>query len=102
MKREAIAVAALTMALAVPALAVPAYAAEGSPPQKESGITFEQMKANHLKKLVERIAGLQKEKNCVQAAVNQADLRACRSKHMADMKERLDDMRKGKGLGDMP
>jgi hypothetical protein len=52
------------------------------------------MKAYHLKKLDERMNSLQQENACVQAAKNQDDLRACRSKHKAEMKEHRDDMRR--------
>jgi hypothetical protein len=72
---------------------------EGSQPTKETGPNFEQMKAYHLKKLDERMNSLQQEKACVQAAKNQDDLRACRSKHKAEMKEHRDDMRRRVGPG---
>lgn len=93
MKRAVIAAAAaLTMALAVPAFGI-----EGSQPTKQTEITFEQMKDNHLKKLEQRMKSLQEEKTCVQAAKDQTELRACRSKHRADMKPQRDEMRKGRG-----
>lgn len=94
MKKAVTAVAALLTL----ALSVSAFAIEGSQ-QTETGITFEQIKANHLKKLDDRIVSLQQEKTCVQAAKDQADMMACRSKHRDEMKERRDDMRKGKGRG---
>jgi hypothetical protein len=72
---------------------------EGSQPLKETGPNFEQMKAIHLKKLDERMTSLQQEKACVQAAKNQDDLMACRTKHKAEMKEYRDDMRKRIGPG---
>jgi hypothetical protein len=72
---------------------------EGSQPTKETGPNFEQMKADHLKILDERMNSLQQEKTCVQAAKNKDDLRACRSKHKAEMKEHRDDMRKRIGPG---
>src|SRR4030066_2416658 len=72
---------------------------EGSQPTKETGPHFEQMKANHLKKLDERMNSLQQEKTCVQAAMNQDDLMACRSKHKAEMKKHRDDMRQRVGPG---
>jgi hypothetical protein len=72
---------------------------EGSQPTKETIPSFEQMKANHLKILDERINSLQQEKTCVQDAKNQDDLKACRSKHRSDMKKHRDYMRKGVGPG---
>ena len=72
---------------------------EGSQPTKETGPHFEQMKADHLKKLDERMTSLQQEKTCVQAAKNQDDVMACRSKHKAEMKKHRDDMRQRVGPG---
>lgn len=93
MKRAVIAAAAaLTMALAVPALGI-----EGSQPTKQTGMTLEQMKDNHIKKLDQRITSLQEEKTCVQASKDQTEIRACRSKHRAYMKPQRDEMRKGRG-----
>jgi len=93
MKRALIAAAAaLTMTLAVPALGI-----EDSQPIKQTGMTFEQMKDNHLKKLDHRIKSLQEEKTCVQAAKDQTEMKACRSKHKSYMKPQRDEMRKGKG-----
>lgn len=93
MKRVVIAVAAVLSLV----FALPAFAIEGIQPPKETGITFEQMKADHLKKLDERMNNLQQEKTCVEAAKNQDDLITCRSKQKAKMKERLDEMRKSGG-----
>src|SRR4030042_6192855 len=67
---------------------------EGSQPTKETGPNFEQMKADHLKKLDERMNSLQQEKTCVQAARNQDDLMVCRSKHKAEMKKHRNEMGK--------
>ena len=74
--------------------AVPAFAVEGSPLPKETGLTFEQMKSDHLKKLDERMNSLKQEKTCVHAAKSQDDLKACRAKHRAEMKDRGHEMRK--------
>lgn len=93
MKRVVIAVAAV-LSLVV---ALTAFAIEGIQPPKETGINFEQMKADHLKKLDERMNSLQQEKTCVDAAKNHDDLITCRSKHKADMKGYRDGMRKGGG-----
>jgi hypothetical protein len=71
--------------------------AEGSQPTKETGPNFEQMKANHLKKLDKWMNSLQQEKACVQAAKNQDDLSTCRLKHKAKMKKHRDGMRKSVG-----
>jgi len=95
MKRVVIAVAAVVSLV----FALTAFAIEGIQPQKETGINFEQMKADHLKKLDERMNSLQQEKTCVQAAKNQDDLMACRSKHKAEMKKYHDDMRQKVGPG---
>jgi septal ring factor EnvC (AmiA/AmiB activator) len=95
MKRVVIAVVA-ALSLVLP---VSAFAIEGSQPPKETAPNFEQMKVDHLKKLEERMSSLQQEKACVQAANNQDELRACRSKHKAEMKEHRDDMRKRGGTG---
>lgn len=89
MKRVVIAVAA-----ALPLMfAVPAFATEGGQPSTETGATFEQMKADHLKKLDDRLNSLQQEMTCVNAAKTQDDLRACRLKHKAELKERRGEMR---------
>ena len=93
MKRVVIAVAAVVSLV----FALTAFAVEGVQPPKETGVNFEQMKADHLKKLDARMDSLQQEKICVQAAKNQDDLMTCRSKHKADMKGNRDEMRKGGG-----
>jgi hypothetical protein len=79
---------------------VSAFAIEGSQPPGATAPNFDQMKADLLKKLDERMTNLQKEKICVQAAKNRDDLRACRAEHKADMKENRDEMRKRGGPGD--
>ena len=93
MKRVVIAVAAVVSLV----FALTAFAIEGIQPQKETGINFEQMKADHMKKLDERMNSLQEEKTCVQGAKNQDDLTTCRSKHKAEMKGHGDEMRRGGG-----
>ena len=94
MKTVVFAVVALSLILAVSAFAI-----EGTQPSKETVPNFEQLKADHLKKLEERMTSLQQEKACVQAAKSQDDLRACRMKHKAEMKEHRGEMRKGGGPG---
>jgi len=94
MKRVVIAVVALLLGLSVSAFAI-----EGTRPPKETVPNFEQMKADHLKKLEVRMSSLQQEKACVQVANNQDGLMACRSKHKAEMKEHRNDMRKRGGPG---
>jgi hypothetical protein len=96
MKRVVIAVAAILSLV----FALPAFAIEGVQPPKETGINFEQMKADHVKKLDERINSLQQEKTCVQAAKNQDGLMTCRTKHKDNMKEFRDEMRKRGGRPD--
>jgi hypothetical protein len=93
MKRALIAAALLSLAFTVPALAV-----EGGQPPTVPGKTFEQRQANILKMMDERIAGLQEGKTCIQAAKNDEDLRACRQKHMAEMREKRGDMRHQGGM----
>lgn len=97
MKRVVIAVAAVLSLV----LALPAFAIEGIQLPKETGINFEQMKADYLKKLDERVNSLQQEKTCVQAAKNRDDVKTCRSQHKAKMKDRRDDMRM-RGGSDRP
>ena len=77
MKRVVIAVAAVVSLV----FALTAFAVEGVQPPKETSVNFEQMKADHMKKLDGRINDLQQEKTCVEAAKNHADLTTCRSKH---------------------
>jgi hypothetical protein len=93
MKRVVIAVAAVVSLV----FALTAFAVEGVQPPKETAVNFEQMKADHLKKLDVRINSLQQEKTCVQAAKNSDDLITCNSKHKADMKGYRDGM--GRGVG---
>jgi hypothetical protein len=74
MKREVItAVAVLSLVFAFPVFAV-----EGNQPPADTTPNFEQMKADHLRRLDAKINSLQQEKACAQAAKNQDDLRACR------------------------
>jgi len=76
MKREVIAaVAVLSLVFAVPAFAV-----EGTQPSAGTNPHFEQVKADHLKKLDDRINSIQEEKACVQAAKNEDDFMACMKK----------------------
>jgi len=87
MKRAIIAAALLSLAFAVPALA-----AQGGQPPSEQGQTFEQRQAHILRMLDERIASLQEAKNCVQSAKGDDDLRACREKQQAEMREQQGEM----------
>jgi hypothetical protein len=93
MKRAVVSVAALLSL----SLTVPAFAAEATQPSAGTGANYEQMKADHLKRIDNRINSLQEEKTCVQAAKNQEELKACWMKHKSQMKEHRDDMRKGRG-----
>ena len=70
MKRVVIAVAAVLSLV----FALTAFAVEDVQPWKETGVNFEQMKVDHLKKLDERMNSLQQEKTCAQAAKNHDDL----------------------------
>lgn len=93
MKRTLIAAALLSLAFAVPA-----FAGEGGQPPIVPGQTFEQRQANILKMMDERIAHLQEGKTCIQAAKNDADLKACREKQMSEMREKHGDMRHPGGM----
>jgi hypothetical protein len=97
MKRAVIAVAAVLSLI----FAGLAFAVEGIQPSAGTAPTFEQMKADHLKKLDDRINSLQLEKACAQAAKDQDEMRACRSKHKAEMQGHGDDMRQRGGHGGM-
>jgi hypothetical protein len=87
MKTAIIAAALLSLAFAAQVLAV-----EGGPPPSAPGQTFEQRQANILRMIDERIANLQEGKTCVQAAKSDDDLRACRERHMAEMREKQGQM----------
>ena len=88
MKRFVTAVA-LTLALAVPAFAV-----EGVQPPKGPEPTYEQRKADILKRIDARISALQDERACVQATKNQDDLNACRDKFKAKAEQAREEMKK--------
>jgi hypothetical protein len=75
MKRAVIATLIFSLAFALPAFAV-----ESNEPQKGPAPTFEQRKAQDLKRLDDRSTKLQEEKACVQATKNDNDLKACREK----------------------
>jgi len=94
MKRALIA-AAVVLSLA---FAVSAFADERQP-SNNPGQNFEQRKAEILKMMDERIAGIQEEKSCVQAAKSHEDLKACREKHRAEMGKMRGEMGKGGGQG---
>lgn len=93
MKRTLIAAALLSLAFTVPALA-----ADGGKPPTVPGQTFEQRQANILKMMDERIAHLQEGKTCIQAAKNDEDLKACREKHMSEMRDKHGEMRHPGGM----
>jgi hypothetical protein len=79
MKRALIASTILSLVFALPTLAIESNA---PPPvqSKKPVPTFDQRKAQVLKRLDERSTRLQEEKVCVQAAQNDEDLLACRQK----------------------
>jgi len=68
---RAVIVAAVVLSLV---FAVSVFAIESSQPPGATAPDFDQMKADLLKKLDDRMTSLQKEKVCVQAAKNQDDL----------------------------
>jgi hypothetical protein len=88
-------IAAVLLALA---FVVPAFAVEGNQPPPAQGKTFEERQAHILKMIDERMAGLQEGKACVQAAKSDNDLKACREKHMSEMKEKRGEMRHEHGM----
>jgi len=94
--KRAVIVAAVVLSLV---FAVSGFAIDSSQPLGDTAPNFEQMKADHLKKLDDRMASLQKEKVCVEAAKNQDDLRVCRSKHKAEMTGHGDQMGRRGGYG---
>jgi Spy/CpxP family protein refolding chaperone len=79
MKRALFAALLLSLALALPAFAVESNAPPNAPP-KAPAANFDQRKAQILKHIDERNTKLQQEKDCVQAAKNDNDLKACREK----------------------
>ena len=89
MKKAAIAVA-ISLALAGSAFAV-----DGGQSQNGPGPNFDQRKTDILKMLDERASRIQEEKNCVQAAKNHEDLKACREKQREKMEKMRQEM-KGK------
>jgi len=95
MKKAVIAGAALLTLV----FAVPAFAVDISQPQKGIAPSFDQMKADRMKKIDERMTSLQEEKACVQAAKTQDDLKACWVKHKDEMKEHRGDMKMKGGPG---
>jgi len=95
MKKTVIAVASvLSMAFTIPAFAV-----EGSQTTQQTAPDFERIKADHLKRLDERITSLQQQKTCVQAAKTQDALGACWSQHKAETKWGRDEMKKQRDPG---
>ena len=77
MKREVIAVAAvLSMTFAGPA-----FATERMLSSAETTSNFEQVKADYLKRLEDRMNHLQQEKTCIEEAQSQDDLRNCKWKN---------------------
>ena len=68
--------------------AVQLFATENLPPPKGPGADFEQHKAEILKRIDERIARNQEERNCVQAAKNREDIRICREKFKEEFRGR--------------
>jgi len=93
MKKTLTAAALLSLAFAVPTFAV-----EGNQPPTVPAQTFEQRQSHILKMIDERITGLQEGRTCVQAAKNGSDLKACREKHMSEMKGKRGEMRHEHGM----
>ena len=86
MKRTFIAAAVLSLAFAVPV-----FAADYGQPQQGQTMNFDQKKAEILKMIDARAAGIRDERSCVQAAKTLDDLKVCRDnrdKVIAEMKGR--------------
>jgi Flp pilus assembly protein TadD len=94
MKRALIAAAVLSLTFALSA-----FAADNGQQQNSPGQNFEQRKAELLKMIDERIAGIQEAKTCVQAAKNHEDLKVCRDKHRAEMRNMRGEMGRRGGPG---
>lgn len=90
MKRGLIAAAVLAAAFAVPAWAADSGPAEKGP-QGKGAPDLKERKAQILKNIDERIAGLQKDKKCVQAAKTDADLQGCRQQSQGAREDRRRD-----------
>jgi hypothetical protein len=80
-------------------LAVPVFAAEGGQPPQGQGQTFEQKKAAILKMLDDRLANIQEDRACVEAAKNDDDLKACREKGKARLEKQREGRRSIGGQG---
>ena len=93
--KNALAAAAMVASM----VALPVFAADTNPQPATAAPTFEQRQAQMLKMIDERISSLQSGKSCVQAAKSNDDLNACREKHMAEMREKRDEMKKYRGTG---
>ncbi|HUI45543.1 MAG TPA: hypothetical protein VL122_06125 [Nitrospirota bacterium] len=91
MKRVLIATAILSFMFTLTS-----FAAQNEQPN-EPAATFEQKQARILKMFDDRITSLQEAKTCVQAAKNNDDLRACRKKYMAEIRERQGDKQQHRG-----
>jgi hypothetical protein len=94
MKKALIAAAALSLVLAVSAFAV-----DSGQPANVPAPNFEQNKTDMLKMLDTRITSLQEAKNCIQAATNHDDIRTCREKHRAEMKDMRGGMKQQREMG---
>lgn len=68
--------------------------AADAPVQARPAANFEQRKADHLKRVDERIAHLQEERACIQAAANHDALKACHDKFRSEIRQ--DRMNRGK------
>jgi hypothetical protein len=66
---------------------VPAFAVDSTSMPKPPGPNFEKHKTDIISRIDARIARNQEEKTCVQAAQNHADIKACRDKFKAEIKE---------------
>ena len=70
--------------------------AAGDGKSQEPAPSFEEKKAEVLKRLDEQMHNLQEAKTCVKAAKNHDDMKACRQKQMAERKKIQEEMRSKK------
>jgi hypothetical protein len=97
MKRTVITVASILSLVSI----IPAFADEmsGQSPQDQQ-TNFEAMKSDYLAKIDERMNSLERQKECVQNALKEEDLRSCLRQHRDEMNANRKNMRKkGRPIG---
>jgi len=81
---------------------VPVFGADSGQPENANGQTFEQRQSHIMRMIDERIASLREAKTCIQAARNDDELRACKEKFMAELREQRGGMKRQRGMMDGP